>query len=75
MVGFSKSATIDEVKVLSYTLTPGRYIGLADDEEDFNFPERFASLKGELETQILEEDELNQRIANNLSKINTEVKK
>ncbi len=75
VVGFSKSATIDEVKVLSYTLTPGRYIGLADDEEDFNFPERFASLKGELETQILEEDELNQRIANNLSKINTEVKK
>ncbi len=67
--GFCKVATADEVKALNYVVTPGRYVGLPDEEDDFIFSERFTLLKTELENQIAEEDALNKRIATNLSKI------
>jgi type I restriction enzyme M protein len=67
--GFCNSAPIEKVRELDYVLTPGRYVGLAEEEDDFDFNERFTSLKTEFEEQLKEETELNERIAVNLAKI------
>lgn len=67
--GFCASAPVSKVKELDYVLTPGRYVGLPDDEDDFDFNERFTALKAELEEQLKEEARLNEIILENLSKI------
>ncbi|RIV72909.1 type I restriction-modification system subunit M [Flagellimonas aequoris] len=67
--GFCASATKERVAELDYVLTPGRYVGLAEEEDDFDFAERFTNLKAEFEAQLKEEAELNERIKVNLSKI------
>ena len=67
--GFCKYCTIEEIRNMEYVLTPGRYIGLPDDEDDFNFTERFSKLQAELEQQMNEETLLNNRIRLNLSKL------
>jgi len=67
--GFCNSAPIQRVKELDYVLTPGRYVGLADDEDDFDFNERFSTLKVEFQEQLKEEGRLNELILDNLSKI------
>ena len=69
IAGFCASAPITKVAELDYVLTPGRFVGLPDDEDDFDFAVRFAGLKAELEAQQKEEAQLNQIIADNLLKI------
>jgi type I restriction enzyme M protein len=71
IAGFCASTPISKVAELDYVLTPGRYVGLPEDEDDFNFNERFIALKAELEEQLKEEARLNEIISANLSKIKT----
>jgi type I restriction enzyme M protein len=67
--GFCKSVPLDEIRGKDYVLTPGRYIGLPEDEDDFDFAERFTKLKTELEEQMKEEVRLNELIRKNLAKL------
>jgi type I restriction enzyme M protein len=67
--GFCASVPVERVAELDYVLTPGRYVGLPDEEDDFNFPERFAALKAEFEAQLQEEAALNRAIAESLAKV------
>lgn len=69
MPGFCKSCSLEEIKAMDYVLTPGRYIGLPDDEDDFNFTERFTKLNLELELQMQEEEILNEKIKSVLAKL------
>ena len=69
IAGFCASVPIERVKELDYVLTPGRYVGLPDEDDDFNFAERFGALKTELEEQLQEEARLNEVIRDNLKKI------
>jgi len=65
--GFCNSTSIERVRELDYVLTPGRYVGLPDD--DFDFKERFISLKAEYEEQVKEKSRLNKLIDKNLKKV------
>lgn len=69
IAGLCASATLDRVKELDYVLTPGRYVGLPDDEDDFNFAERFNALKAEFTAQLVEEEKLNKAIAESLARL------
>ncbi len=67
--GFCASIPLSRVAELDYVLTPGRYVGLPDEDDDFNFAERFAALKAEFEAQLLDEEKLNRAIAENLARV------
>ena len=67
--GFCKSAPIERVRELDYVLTPGRYVGLAAEVDDFDFEERFVHLQAEFADQLAEETRLNTLIQENLSKV------
>lgn len=48
--GFCKAATLEEIKAHDYVLTPGRYVGAEDvEDDDVPFAERFADLQEKLE--------------------------
>ena len=50
--GFCASVSLADVKAKDYVLTPGRYVGLPDEEDDFDFAERFTSLQKEFAEEI-----------------------
>lgn len=67
--GFCCAAPLDRVRELGYVLTPGRYVGMEDVEDDFDFGERFTELKTQLDAQMKEEVRLNGEIMEQLGKI------
>jgi type I restriction enzyme M protein len=53
--GFCKAAKLEEIRGHNHVLTPGRYVGAADaEDDDVPFAERFATLKTKLEYQFAE---------------------
>ncbi|MCK9276003.1 MAG: type I restriction-modification system subunit M [Syntrophales bacterium] len=67
VLGFCKSATIDEIREHGYVLTPGRYVGAAEIEDDgVPFEEKMAELSATLYEQFAEADRLEAVIKRNL---------
>ncbi|MDL1909246.1 SAM-dependent DNA methyltransferase [Chloroflexi bacterium CFX6] len=68
--GFCKSVTIEEIRAQGYVLTPGRYVGAAElEEDDEPFDEKMARLTKELETQFEESEKLEKTIKSNLRRL------
>ena len=68
--GLCKVVTVDEIEANGWTLNPGRYVGVADQErEDFDFSERLGALNEELEALTSEARQLEDQIAENVTRI------
>ena len=68
--GFCNAATLDEIRSHNHVLTPGRYVGAADIEDDeVPFEERFAGLRAKLEQQFAEAHSLTATIRAKLAGI------
>jgi type I restriction enzyme M protein len=67
VAGFCKSATTEEIAAHGYVLTPGRYVGAEEVEDDGEpFEEKMLRMTDELQTQFSESSDLEQRIKANL---------
>jgi type I restriction enzyme M protein len=68
--GFCKAAKLEDIKGHNYVLTPGRYVGAEEvEDDDVPFPERFAALKAKLEQQLVEAERLTKSIRQRLTRI------
>ncbi|NVO65829.1 SAM-dependent DNA methyltransferase [Methanofollis tationis] len=65
--GFCRSVTVEEVAEQGYVLTPGRYVGAGEVEDDGEpFEERMERLTAELQEQFVESARLEGEIRENL---------
>jgi type I restriction enzyme M protein len=70
---FCKSATVKELAAHNYVLTPGRYVGAADVEDDeVPFAERFGVLKTTLQQHFALSQQLNERIRQALTEVSAD---
>lgn len=66
--GFCFSAKLEDMAKHDFVLTPGRYVGSADQEEDNEpFAEKMSRLTAQLSTQFETSDRLEQEIKKNLA--------
>ena len=74
ILGFCKSAKLDEIRKHGHILTPGRYVGAEEEEEDTElFEEKMKRLTAELSKQMQEGKKLDEEIKKNLVKIGFKV--
>ena len=72
--GFCKSATLDEIKKHDFVLTPGRYVGAAEEEDDgIPFGEKMATLTAKLSEQFAESAMLEAEIKKSLAGLGYEL--
>jgi len=68
VLGLCKVATLEEIEAQGWSLNPGRYVGVAEREDDgFDFAERLEELNEGLERLNLEARELEERIGGNVA--------
>ncbi len=68
--GFCKSVSLEEIRKHDYVLTPGRYVGVPQQEEDDEpFEEKMKRLVAELEAQFTEGAKLEKAIKRNLREL------
>lgn len=66
--GFCKSATLEDIKANDYVLTPGRYVGAAEIEDDgIPFETKMRELSQTLYSQMNQAEELDKTIRENLA--------
>lgn len=68
--GFCKAATLNDIKEHGFILTPGRYVGVPDDDtEGEPFEDAMARLTGELRQHMAESQRLDDTIRANMAKL------
>jgi type I restriction enzyme M protein len=72
--GFCKSAKLKDIEKHAYVLTPGRYVGIKEEEDDgVPFEEKMENLTSKLSEQFIKSRELEERIRESLKSIGFEV--
>lgn len=72
--GFSSIASLEEIGKQNFILTPGRYVGIAEHEEDSEpFDDKMKRLTSELSEMFKKSHELEKEIKNNLEAIGYEI--
>ena len=69
-----QKSNLDEIKANDYILTPGRYVGVAEQEDDgIPFEEKMKTLTEELKQNFEESHRLEEEIRKNLGAIGYEI--
>ncbi|EPR65653.1 N-6 DNA methylase [Cyclobacterium qasimii] len=71
--GYCKSSILSEIQANDYVLTPGRYVGVAEEEDDgVHFEDKMTELTAVLKEQMAQAEHLDQAILENLKALGYE---